>query len=86
MILQIFTVKDLKTEAYLPPFYLATKGAAIRSFSDTVNDPTHTFNKHPVDYVLFHLGEYNDSHATFEPLPAPLSLGSASDFLTPTQD
>lgn len=81
MILEIFTVKDIKTEAYLPPFYLPTKAAAIRSFSDTANDPDHAFNKHSADYNLFYLGDYDDSTATFTQDNPPQSLGLAADFI-----
>lgn len=81
MLLQMFTVYDSKAEAYLPPFFMAARGAAVRSFSDTCNDPTHAFNQHPEDYTLFHLGQYDDQHATFDISDAKTSLGLALDFV-----
>ena len=81
MIHQIFTVHDSKAEAYLPPFYLPARGAALRSFSDTANDASHAFNQHPGDYTLFALGTYDDSSSSFDLLPTPLNLGLALDFI-----
>ena len=81
MLLQVFTVFDSKAESYLPPFYMPALGAALRSFSDTCNDPSHAFNKHPSDYCLFHLGTFDDSTATFEPFIAPQSLGLAQEHI-----
>lgn len=83
MLLQIFTVFDIKAEAYLEPFYTATKGQAIRSFSDTCQEKGHPFNLHPEDYTMFHLGAYDNSNATFEILPTAAPIGKAIEFIQP---
>lgn len=70
----IFTVYDSKTAAYLPPFYMQTIPAAIRAITDTCNDPTHQFAMHPEDYILFHLGRFDDLTAKFDLESAPISL------------
>lgn len=80
MILKIFTVYDQKVESYFPPFFERSKGAAIRAFEQSINDPSHTFAKYPQDYCLFELGEYDDQHATIDMHPAPVSLGLAIEF------
>ncbi len=77
----MFTVFDSKTAAYLPPFVQQTKGAAIRAFTDTCNDPNTLFNRHPEDYTLFHLGEFDDYSATFHVLETPLPIGKAIEFM-----
>jgi uncharacterized protein len=77
MITHIFTVYDSKTEAYLPPFYAQSKGAALRSFMDAVGDPQHEFAKHAEDYTLFYLGTFDDQSAQFVPQKTPQSLGVA---------
>ncbi len=81
MIHQVFTVYDCKTEAYFLPFYSKTKGEAIRSFSDTINDPKHHMHMHLEDYTLFHLGEYDDNKGKHTSLPTPQSLGVAIEYL-----
>lgn len=57
----IFSVFDKKAVAYLAPFYFPQKGQAIRAFEDSINDPQSTFNKHPEDYALFELGQFDDT-------------------------
>jgi len=65
MIQQLFCVYDEKAEAYLPPFFVPTKGIATRAFSDCINSKDHQFGKHPADYSLFFLGEWTDHDAKF---------------------
>lgn len=75
-----FTVYDSKAEAYLRPFFAGTRGQAMRSFSDAVNDPAHEFNKHAEDYTLFYLGGFNEASGMLEP-DQMSSLGNAITFL-----
>lgn len=79
----LFTVYDSKAEIYLPPFFCPTAGIATRAFSDCVNSEEHQFGKHPGDYTLFFLGEFNDQDASFA-LKNPTSVGNGVEFLTPT--
>lgn len=58
--ISIFAVYDKKAAAYLQPFYFPQKGQAIRAFEDSVKDPQSAFAKHPADYSLFKIGEYDD--------------------------
>lgn len=83
MLLKMFCVRDTKAEAYDRPFYAESRGTAIRSFGDAANDSSHPFNKHPEDYVLFELGEYDTDSANIRLLEGgPKSLGVAIDFVT----
>lgn len=66
MRLMIYTVYDKAVNAYLPPFFSRARGEALRTFTDAVNDAKHQFNKHASDYVLVHLGEYDDSSGLFD--------------------
>lgn len=66
MIKKIFTIYDEKSEAYLQPFFLDTIGQAKRACTDCCNDVNHQFCKHPADYSLFQLGEFDDSTAEFK--------------------
>jgi len=80
MQLKLFTVYDRAAQAYMTPFFLLTKGLAIRSFSETVNDPNHNFGKYSEDFTLFELGSYDDQKSKFEIYPAPVSLGVGVEF------
>ena len=66
MLFKLFTVYDVVSEVYMQPFCAVTKGSAIRMFAAHVNDPSHPFGKDPKDYILFELGEYEDSNASFK--------------------
>lgn len=81
MLLKIYTVYDSKTESYLKPFFLLSPGEALRGFIDIANDKNTAIGLHPEDYTLFELGEWEDSHATFEMHSTPISLGVALEFL-----
>lgn len=80
MIIKAYTVYDSATEAHMRPFFALTDGEAIRSFSDAVNDPQSAFSKHPADFTLFSIGEYDDNLATFSNNDAPRNLGGAITF------
>ena len=60
MNLNIYSIRDLKIEAYSQPFYSHTHGSALRAFADHVNEAGSAPNKHPEDFALFHLGTFND--------------------------
>lgn len=81
MILNIFSVFDSKAEAFMSPFFMNSKGSAIRAFTEISHDKTHAFGKNPEDFTLFHLGSWNDSSASFDLLATPASLGLAIEFI-----
>lgn len=81
MIIGVYTVRDTATEAFMSPFHAPTPGAAIRMFTDTVNDPNSMLHKHPNDFYLFKIGDYDDATGTYENC-AHHALGSAHDYLT----
>ena len=64
MIHKMFAIYDSKAETYLLPYYFQYEGQATRMFSDWVNDPNHPFGKHPDDYTLYSIGEYDDNTGT----------------------
>lgn len=77
---KVFSVYDVKAEAYLQPFFMDTQGLAIRGISECVNDPEHTFYKHTSDYDLFLLGEFDDSSGQF--IGEKKSLGNLIEYKT----
>lgn len=77
---KVFTIYDSKVESYMSPFMAPTAGHALRMFADTVNDDKTTLNKHPEDFTLFEIGEYDDSTAKYTNLEALKSLGTAIEY------
>lgn len=82
MRLEMFTVYDKAVQAYLPPFYCRSHGEALRSFTATVNEKDHQFNKYAADYVLFHLGQFDDAGGVFVS-QEPVRVLSALEVLVP---
>lgn len=79
MISKAFTVYDSKIGAYLAPFFMKSRGEALRAWMDIVNDEKSAFNKHPEDFTLFEVGEYDDEKGQFKNLLTPHSLGVATE-------
>lgn len=78
MITKMFSVFDSKAVVFGTPIFVPTKGAAIRSFSDVANDEKSSIGKHPEDYTLFYLGEYDDATGSFDQVnPEALLTASA---------
>lgn len=66
MIMEVYTVLDRGVKAYLPPFFCRSRGEALRSFTDAVNNREHQFFKHATDYSLWLIGRYDDDSARLE--------------------
>lgn len=81
MITKLYSIYDAKAEAYLAPFSFTHDGQAVRTFTDTIQEPTHQFSKHPEDYTLFSLGTFDDSNAEIA-TTTPKSLGNGLQFVT----
>ncbi|WNK12425.1 MAG: nonstructural protein [Microvirus sp.] len=64
----VCVVRDTAAEVYGQPMFLASRGQAIRSFTDEVNrvEPNNTLNKHPADFILFTLGGFDDGTGVFD--------------------
>lgn len=64
MILKVYSVYDRKANVYGVPFFQLNNSVALRSFTDLVNDGRSTVCKHPEDYTLECIGEFDDSDGT----------------------
>lgn len=81
MKLLVFSVRDSKAEAFTRPFFAQTRGMAVRGFRDAVNgDQNEPIAKHPEDFTLFHIGEFDELTGELVKLQSPFSLGLASTF------
>lgn len=83
MTLQVFSIRDTKAEAYMRPFFLQTKGLALRTFIELANNQGEDMHKHAGDYHLFHIGTYDDSTGKLTPLEVKENLGCAIDYINP---
>jgi len=78
MIYQVFAVRDSKAAAYALPFFLPRMEVALRSFRDAMKDPKHDMSRHPEDYSLWCLGEFDDNTGAMLPVE-PVLVARASD-------
>lgn len=75
MNLQVFTVRDSKSNTFGSPMFLQTVGTCIRSLADEVNKNQESMvYQHPEDFELFHLGQWDTDTARFELFPDPKSV------------
>lgn len=82
MRLMVFAVYDEKAAAFAAPFCLTSKGLAVRSFADAVADKNTQLAKHPGEYKLYLLAEYDDNSGAFVSLPQPEFLSCGSEFIS----
>lgn len=59
----MFSVFDVKSATYRTPLFMQREGMAIRAFADLVNEPDNLVAKHPEDFTLVHVGDFDDETA-----------------------
>ncbi len=67
MRMNIYSVFDVASGAYMRPFFLMSDAQALRSFTDIATDREHEVGKHPEDYSLVRIGTFDDSKASLHP-------------------
>ena len=79
----VVAVFDAAAGAYARPAFVGSKGIAVRSFQDEVRReaPDNQMHSHPMDFVLYFLGFYDDILGSFE-CGVPVILLRGSDCLT----
>lgn len=77
---EIYTIYDIKANAYLPPFFQGNDDIAKRMFFDAVADNSTSFHRHPEDYALFHIGSFDNIDGKIEP-NSPRCLGTGVEFV-----
>lgn len=80
MIYKVFSVYDSKIGSYLSPFVVRSKGEAIRAITNELENSNSNLSKHPGDFTLFEIGDYDDEHGTLVPI-APASVGVLVEFV-----
>lgn len=81
MTLHAFCIYDRKGTLFHAPFFAVSAGAAVRSFSDLVNDPNTTVGRHPSDYVLYRVGSFDDQSGSLSRTDLPEHVSDASSLI-----
>lgn len=74
----VFSVRDRAADVFGVPFFMISRGHAIRSFSDEINRDAVDNNlfKHPEDFDLYSLGSFDDGAADWAiQLPEQICVG-----------
>lgn len=81
MILEMVAVFDDAASAFMRPFFVASKGMAVRSFRDEVNRASddNVMYKHPEHFALYYLGQFDDGVGHFKLVEVAQLLNRASD-------
>jgi hypothetical protein len=82
MNLFVVSVKDRAADVFNRPFFVPHRNVAIRDFTDEVNRSAvdNQLNKHPDDFDLYILGEFNDNTGEFV-IETPQVLVRAKDVI-----
>lgn len=67
MILNSYTIYDIKAGVYSPPFYAITHGAACRMVQDSL-DNNSALSKHPNDFIIYCNGKFDDATGYIDPI------------------
>lgn len=65
MKMNVYSIFDTATKAYMRPFFMQADGQAMRAFSDLVADRDHDVGRHPEDYSLMRIGVWDDQTAKY---------------------
>lgn len=80
MKLKMFSVVDVKVGAYMTPFFMRSRGEALRAWASTVNDGKSSMCAFPTDFCLYELGEFDDEKGEVVLYETKVSLGMALEF------
>lgn len=85
--LQVLAIRDRQLNGYMQPFTAHTVGLGLRAFSDLVNANDSEMHKHPEDYELYHVGEFDEQTGILQPCmdangkPQPQQVALATNVL-----
>jgi len=65
---------------FSPPHIFTAKGIALRAFADMIDNPQTTISKHPQDFSLALIGEFNETTGQFYPQFPPVFVATGLDF------
>ncbi|WNK14963.1 MAG: nonstructural protein [Microvirus sp.] len=76
MILRMFAIYDSKACAFGQPHVALTDSEAVRSFLDITSDRETSYGRHPEDYDLWFIGEFDTATSLLTPATKILRIFS----------
>lgn len=77
--LKMFSVLDQKLKLWSPPMFMKHVGQAERTWQDLVNEPESMLCKHPKDFSLYQVGEFDEETAESAPIVPPVLVMHAEE-------
>ncbi|AXH75153.1 MAG: nonstructural protein [Microviridae sp.] len=74
MLMQVFSILDVKTGAFGSPFFAFNVSVAQRNVAAAVRDGESMLSKFPGDFQLFQIGSFDDGSGLLEPMVPPLAV------------
>lgn len=81
----VFVVYDAKAGFYKSPFIMRSKGEAVRAFMDIANNKDNDIGKHPEDYVLYYIADFDEIKGQYTPRE-PECIGKAIEYVAKTTE
>lgn len=79
----VYSIYDIKAKSFGMPFFQQNEEIAIRSFRDLTNDPESMTYRHPDDFTLFQLAEFDADTGIIVGLDQPKTIVNALEIQTP---
>jgi hypothetical protein len=67
--LNVYAIRDTKTEAYARPFYLQNDDVMKRALINSIADEQSLFHTNTEDFQCFHLGTFDEKTGIIEAQP-----------------
>lgn len=78
MMLSVFAIFDMKASYFSAPFFMAHDALAMRAAAELANDLSSAPGRHPADFCLMKLGQWDDQTGTFHTgIPENLAVFTA---------
>lgn len=78
--LNLYAVKDVKSQLFNNPFVQKTDGTAIRTFATACEDKNTDLNKYPSDFSLYRIGTYDEESGKLSQ-DQIMQVANASEFV-----
>lgn len=83
---KIFCFKDSKSNTYGPPITAQTKGMFLRDVMEELNKGQAIWARHPMDFSIYELGEYDSRSGEIRLLDVKNCIGLVQDLKTSVQN
>lgn len=78
--MRMYSIRDNAVELFQRPWFARSDGEARRIFGDEACREGSELHKHPTDYALFHVGDWDENTGHVIPVVEVRSLGLAISY------